>query len=517
MDFVKDPERQVPVYKKVDVVVCGSGSAGLAAAVCAARNGAEVLLVERYPFLGGQTVMAFQNWLGGPTDILTGFAQEFAERLDDRGAAKLLKRYRGQTAETGIKPLTYHVSVEPEEWKYLAYDMAEESGVRVLTNTFACGTLMDENKVKGIIIENKSGRQAVLANVVIDATGDADIAARAGCQMDKPHETGYLMNMVPGIRVGGINFQRIVEYAREHPEEFPPGLGVPPGDFNGENMASVQGISGWFSLFKEGKEKGECPEDLQSINLQVNPLHIKRGMGYLINAHLSQSFKKGILKPWNAEDVTKAEVESIKRARKFVEFLRKRIPGFENCFLIDVSPTVGVQDTRRIVGEYVMTREDIRRGRTFDDDVCLITLTWWDVPVTEYSGWMIHQAVEEMDSEWREVFRKYPRFQVVFGIPYRCLIPKGFDGILVAGQTISMTYMGHEPGPCRGMIPCMHIGQAAGVAASIAAKQGIPLRELSPLTLRKTLESQGVNLRKEAVDLSEVRSMFEAQGIKLIT
>jgi hypothetical protein len=125
----------------------------------------------------------------------------------------------------------------------------------------------------------------------------------------------------------------------------------------------------------------------------------------------------------------------------------------------------------------------------------------------------MHPLVETMDDVWQAALRG-PRFQVIFGIPYKCLIPKGFDGILVAGQTISMTYMAHEPGPCRGMIPCMHWGQAAGTAAAIASKQRISPRQVDASTLRKTLESQGVNLRKDVIDLSDVTKRLEVGGQK---
>lgn len=216
---------------------------------------------------------------------------------------------------------------------------------------------------------------------------------------------------------------------------------MPPGEFDGENMASIQGLAGWYSLIEEGKKKGEFPEDLPSINLQINPHHIKRGMAYIVGAHPS-SFKK-------------------------------------------------------------------------DDTIALITITWPDVPVTEDSGWGMHVVAEDMNESWRKPLNG-PRFQSIFGVPYRSLIPKGFDGILVAGQTISMTYMAHEPGPCRGMVPIMHWGQAAGTAAAIASKDRISPRQVDIAGLRKTLESQGVNLQKDAVDLSDVMKRFEVPGSKVI-
>ena len=513
-EFVREPERRIPVYKRVDVLVCGSGSGGLPAAVCAARNGADVLLIERQSFLGGQSTVAYQNWFGGPTDILTGFAKEYAEKLDARGAAKLLDVYKTQSAATGIKPLTYHISIEPEEWKHLAWDLLTEAGAGILTNTSAVDAIVENRTVKGVIIENKNGRQAIMADVVIDATGDADIAARAGAPIDKLNKSGFLIAMIPAFRVGGINFAKVAEYARQHPEDFRPGGGVPPGDFDGENMASIQGLAGWFSLIEEGKKNGEFPADLTSLNLQMNPTQIKRGMAYILGSHLSSWRKDGPRFPWNAEDVTKVEVEGRRRAKQVAAFLQKRVPGFENCFLLDTSTSVGPQDSRRIIGEYVLTRQDEYEGRVFDDTIALLTITWPDVPVTEDDGWGMHLPVEDMDENWRAPLNG-PRFQTTFGVPYRCLVPKGFDGLLVAGQTISMTYMAHEPGPCRGMIPCMHWGQAAGTAAAIAVKQGISPRQVDAQLLRQTLESQGVNLRKEAIDLSEVLKRFEYPGSKI--
>ena len=514
MDFIREPERRIPVYKKVGVLVCGSGSGGLPAAVCAARTGADVLLIERQSFLGGESVVAYQNWFGGPTDILTGFAREHALRMDARGGAKLLDEFKKQTPATGIKPLNYHLGIEPEEWKHLAAEECEEAGVKVLTNTSVVEPIMDGKIVRGAIIENKSGRQAILADVVVDATGDADLAARAGTPIDKLPRGEILIAMIPGFRMGGLNYPAIAEYARQHPEDFRPGSGVPPGEFDGENMASVQGLAGWYSLIEAGKKSGEFPADLPSINLQINPRMIKRGMAYLVGAHLSSFKKDGPRYPWVAEDVYKVEVEARKRSKKLEAFLQKRVPGFENSYLIDVSTSVGPQDSRRIIGEYVLTRKDEYDGKMPEDTIALLTITWPDVPVEEDWGWGMHVPAEEMDSNWREPLNG-PRFQTVFGVPYRCLIPKGYDGILVAGQTISMTYMAHEPGPCRGMIPCMHWGQAAGTAAAIASKQGISTRQVDAAVLRKALQSQGVNLDKKAIDLSDVLKRFEVPGSKI--
>ena len=510
IEFRRESDRRIPVYQRVDVVVCGSGSSGLAAAVCAARNGANVLLVERFSFLGGQAATSYQVFYGGPTDLLVGFSKEFAEKMHNRGAAYLLERYRTQTAATGIRPLTYHISIDPEEWKYLSAELAEEAGVKVLTNTWAVDTIVEGNEVKGVIIENKTGRQAIMADIVIDATFDADMAAKAGVPMDRLPDSGIFQPMVMLPRIGGINYQKIAEYAREHPADFSVGAGVPPGEFDGSNLASRQGLGGWRSLVKEAKEKGDLPKDFGGTFtlVGVNPNSIKHGIGFIHGIFVNKRFS------WDAQDVYLAEREGRQRVRQFTQFLKK-IPGFESSFLIDIAPSIGLRDSRRIIGEYLFTRKDLYDGRTFDDDIGLITLRWPDLPVTEYGGWMYHPGDGTEGSTTHKAQMGHSYFLSTFGIPYRCLLPKGVDNLIVAGPAISMTYMAHEPGPARGMVPCMAWGQAAGVAASIAVKQRVTPKQVNIAELKKALEVQGVNLRKDAIDLSEVIQDTEAKGFKI--
>lgn len=514
--FINEPGRRIPVYKKVDVLVAGSGPGGLGAAIAAARNGANTLLIERNSYLGGQATASLQAWFGGPTDLVAGIAREVAQKLDELGVSRYIERGRYPPAATGVPPFTYHMSFDPETYKFAVADMVEEAGAAVLVDTWVVDTFVEDQVVKGVIIENKSGRQAVLAGTVIDATGDADVAARAGAPVETVPESGGLMPMVQMFRVGGIDYQKVADYARQHQDDFPvffdPVLGVPPGDFDGINSASIMGImAGWRSLIREAGQKGELPDNtMRGFTLVgVSPYTIKRGIGYI---HAIQPLKYA---PWNADDLNAAKSEGRKSVRKFVQWLKK-VPGFESSFLIDIAPGMGVQDSRRIIGEYVLTRRDIRSGRSFEDDITLVTLTWPDAPSGEDSGWMLHppegtELSESSGHNWRET----PWFQTIFGIPYRCLIPKGFDRLLVAGQTISMTYMAHEPGSCRNMPTVMTYGQAAGTAAALAARQGISPRKIDIAELRRTLESQGVVLRKEAIDQSELGNLLKLSGIKV--
>jgi hypothetical protein len=516
---VREPGRDIPVYKKVDVVVAGSGPGGFGAAVAAARNGANTLLVERNGFLGGQATASLQVWFGGQ-DLLTGIGKELAQRLDAAGAARYIERGRFKPAATGVSPMLYHLSFDPETWKYLANDMVREAGGKVLTHTMAVDTILEDNVAKGIIIESKSGRQAVLAEVVIDATGDADLAFRAGATMDKMPASGYHLGMPMLFRVGGVNYKKIAEYAREHPDDMTPHTGVPPGDFDGINYASVCGFGGWTALVRAAKEKNWLPKDWRSAwgregfsVCGVSPHAIKNGLAYFDIIHI---FKRS---PYNAEDITEAEYEAREKIREFVKFL-KTVPGFEDSFLIDTGASIGVQDSRRIIGEYVLTRKDIRAARTFEDDISLHPITWPDIPVEdENGGWVMHPADGSQGNEtWNQRLASAPQyFQCTFGMPYRSLIPKGFDGLLVAGQNISMTFMAHEPGICRGMPPCMAWGQGTGTAAALAVKQGVTTRKVDIPTLHKTLISQNVVLDKKLIDFTEVTAMLTSQrGIKII-
>jgi ribulose 1,5-bisphosphate synthetase/thiazole synthase len=502
-DFVIEPQRKIPVYKKVDVVIAGGGPAGFAATVAAARNGADTLLVERNPFLGGQASASYV-WLGGH-DFLTGICKEVAERLDDLRAGRLLERYRRQTAATGIKPVPYHMPFDIETYKFISSDMVEESGAKMLTRTMAVDAIVENRKVKGIIIENKSGRQAVLADVVIDASGDADIAARAGVPMDKEPESGPLP-MVMLFRIGGVNYKKIAAYAREHPKDFNPGTGVPPGEFEGDNTASITGMGGWRSLVAEAKEKGELPKEFRrDFTLQTSPINVEHGIAHVHAVNVLHRWS------YDAEDFHEAELEGRKAVRQLVQFIKK-LPGLEDSFLIDVANTIGRRDSRRIIGEYVLTREDIYASRTFDDDIAYITHVERaaEAQNTERSGWLVHSKDGRENSlEHQKEMKTASYHHTISGIPYRCLLPKGVEGLLVAGHTISMTYMAHgSGGPSRGMPACMAYGQAAGTAAAIAIKQGISVKKVDIPTLRKTLESQGVDIRQEVIDLSEVQREY---------
>jgi hypothetical protein len=240
-DLVTESGRDIPVYANVDVVVAGSGPGGFVPLT--ARNRKHCWSSVMAP--GWTGTASLQVWFGGQN--LYGIGKTGAKDGCCR-VARYMERGRHKPVATGVSPMLYHLSFDPETWKYMSMDMVREAGGKVLTHTLAVDAIVENNVAKGIIIESKSGRQAVLAKVVIDATGDADLAFRAGCTMDKMNNSGYHLGMPMLFRVGGVNYAKIAEYARQHPEDMNAHTGVPPGDFDGINYALVCGFRLEFEL-----------------------------------------------------------------------------------------------------------------------------------------------------------------------------------------------------------------------------------------------------------------------------
>ena len=417
VDFITEPVRQTPVAAKVDVAVVGGGVSGIVAAVASARNGAETILIERYAYLGGyfdsgpggQSVgISFQDMNGNI--VIKGIAWEIMERLIATGGAVGPK----DMEVPKDKELPLHVSygharqarhigktkphVDYEAVRTLAFEMMEEEGVKLLLHSWTVGAIVESNVMKGVIVENKSGRQAILAKVVIDCTGDADVAAYAGAPFEKsPKQEMYQISR---------NFKIAVR--------------------NDKGQTVIVGGAGGSYDYGDGTDV------------------------------------------W---DLTKAEIEIRKKAVEHVTQMRKR-PGYENCFISGDGhpPQLGVRETRRIIGEYMLTEDDMVEGRKFPD-----TITKSASPID------MHKSGGE--NENRSVKTDY------YDIPYRCLVPKKIDNLLVAGRCISATHIA-EAG-IRKIPVCMATGQAAGTAAALAAKSGVSTRALDVNLLQKTLREQG--------------------------
>lgn len=418
--FITEPVRQTPVVANVDVVVVGGGTAGVMAAVAAARTGAKTLVVERYAYLGGYFAcqpggafgQSFQDMNGDM--VITGLPWEFMERLIAAGGATRpedIEPPKGRKWHIGkSRPMVHFEAV-----KTLAFEMMEEEGIQLLLHTLTVGAIVEKDVLKGIIVENKSGRQAILAKTVVDSSGDADVAAYAGAPFDKTPKTD-MYQIQRGFKVAVVN------------ERGRPEIIGPPGE----------------------------------------PLRIR-----YLNAAYNHGDGSDV---W---DLTRAEIEIRKRALKRLEEWRKQ-PGYETAYIFETgeSPILGVRETRRVVGEYVLSEEDIQQGHKFADTIA-----------KSAQGLDMHNSASDNRGESAVCL---PCEADYYDIPYRCLVPKQIDNLLVAGRCISATHIAEAA--TRKVPNCMATGQAAGTAAALAARLDVAPRELDIAVLQSTLREQGANV-----------------------
>ena len=417
-----------------DVVVVGSGSAGSCAAIAAGRLGARTLVADRMPFLGGtstavlDTFYAFYTPGAQARRVVGGLGWEVVERLQRVGMA--FERPNTYGAGTGV---TY----DPELLKVLWEQLAEEAGVEVLLHTWATGVELRDGRVTGIRMWNKGGESRVAAGVVIDASGDADLCAMAGVPYDDARTTPNLQSLSTIFRVANVD----VEKAAAMPKT--------------ELWAMMRGAaaSGEYRL----------PRLEGSWHRTPHP--------GLVTVHMTRIPNVDATDP---EQLTHAEIEGRRQVREYHRFLRDKVPGFELSVLVATSPSIGVRESRRVVGDYRLTRDDVLNASRFDDEVALC-----GAPIEDHAA--------GPDTRWT-----YVPHSGVYGIPYRCLLPKGLEGMLVAGRCFSATHDAHAS--ARSMATCMAMGEAAGTAAALAAAGGGTPRNMSVGALRERLRETGVLL-----------------------
>jgi hypothetical protein len=425
-DFVAEQARKTPVAARAKVLVLGGGPAGVAAAVCAARGGAETLLVERTGAVGGMaTTGLMSHWTGNTRG---GIYEEILNRSSVEG--------------TGRR------TINPERLKTVLLDMIAESGAGLRLHTFACDPLMDGNAITGVITESKSGREALLGRVTVDATGDGDIAAKAGVPYRKGRESdGKMQPMTLMFKVGGVDTSRAV-----FPGGFEDTYPVPAGDLQELGLKHLPHPAGHVLLYRSTLPGVVTCNMTNSIGVDGT----------------------------SAEDLTRAEIECRKQLDPIVAFLRGYVPGFEKCHLLESADYVGVRETRHFEGEYTLTSEDVLVARVFDD--WAVTKAHFNFDIHNLSGAGLDPA---------GVQKNFPQ-ERGYTIPYRCLVPKKVENLLLAGRNISGTHAAHSN--FRVMPICANIGQAAGTAAALCVKKGIPPRKLAVADLQQELRRQGVDL-----------------------
>jgi hypothetical protein len=422
------------VTDRYDVLVVGSGSAGSSAAISAARLGARTLVVDRLGFMGGtstavlDTFYAFYTPGEAPRRVVGGIGWEVVQRLTEAGVA--FERPNTYGAGTGV---TY----DQEALKVLWEELAADAGVDLLLHTWATGVRVEDGRIGAVRLWNKGGERWVEADAIIDASGDADVSAMAGVPHDNAAQQGRVQSLSTLFKLANVDVAR---------------------------AASVRKAELWERM-REAAASGDY--DLPRIE---GSWHRTPFPGIVL-IHMTRVPNVDATDP---EQLTRAEVAGRRQVREYARFLRDCVPGFEHSVVVATSPAIGIRESRRVHGDYVLTRDDVLEGRRFEDEVTLC-----GAPIED------HHAGS--DTAWQ-----YVGEAGVYGIPYRCLLPAGIDGLLVAGRCFSSTHDAHAS--ARSMATCMALGQAAGTAAVLATRHGTVPRAVSSVSLRNRLHAEGALL-----------------------
>lgn len=440
---IREPARDTTVFTETDVVVVGGGPGGHTAAIAAARGGAKVVLLERYGHLGGMVTGGLVTLIphmsdGTSEQQIGGICQEWLDRLDAKGGAIHPRKEELGSADPAIVQYwkNFHVmcvregrvrlsaETDPEILKCVLNDMVEEAGVKLLLHAWGTQAIVEKEQVQGVIFESKSGRQAVLAKIVIDGTGDGDLLPSAGADFEtRINPKLRIAKAALVFRFGNVDLRKVDEFRASQPQKYH------------EMMQELVRLNG-FHFFQK-----TAPEGVVWFNMWLPDLDIL-----------------------NIEDLTSVEISVRKRMMITYDFFKKFVPGFENCTIVATAPQVGTRGSRRLVGEYTITEEDMKTGRVFEDTIAMC-------PDLNFNHSPEHPHVH---------------------IPYRAMVPRKVEGLLVSGRIYSAEDIVQED---FNLIPhCIAIGQAVGTAAAMAVRQGISPRKVNYDDLRESLTRQGVPL-----------------------
>lgn len=446
---LEEPSRQVPILDTCDVLVIGSGPAGLSAAIGAARAGADVILMERYGCFGGVITTVGMETLGW---------YRYEGTDDTHGIGREMERLAERMGGTTKWPFNDSECLDADHFKLVADKLVRDNNIRPLLHCWCADTVVREGKVCGVITESKSGRMAVLAKRVVDCTGDADVAFRAGCPCSMlPLEERMGCTTVFGA--SGVNRQAFLDHVERDPQTYK--------NWN-------DGVdSDWQQSIHDRDKDLRSPfiRLAPDVDADHQPL---TGSWSTINAHgeatnLNLAHMHGY-DCTNVKDLTEAEMAGRERGRVALEILKKKMPGFDTSKLRTFSTTIGVRDTRKINGVYDLTGDDVLGQARFPDSVGVFP--------------------EFVDGYKILVLPTTGRY---FQIPYGCLVPKGGpDNVLVAGRCVAGDRISHAA--MRNMMACTVTGQAAGVAAAVSAKANLSIRDVHYDLIRQELLRQNVRV-----------------------
>jgi hypothetical protein len=450
--FFNEEAKKLPA-REFDVVVAGGGTAGVICAITAARQGAKTVLVENKGYVGGVAVEGgtalhsfFNLWKAFPgvkkRQLVKGIPAEMVERLTARGGA------------TGYAEMDIHydydsvcTAIDTEMYKLNAHEMLDEAGVYVCVNTLLAGAVVEGKRVKGVILESRSGREVIFAKSFVDCTGYADLAAHAGAEYTEPNDYAVVNSM----GLGNVDIEKYYKYLADQNAVGQLAYGVRSGEPGQIIRLGSEGSNGYPEEFVKGAR--EIGMSAISTTTQDNYL-----MFIKMNMKLSKS-------PTDRDTVAKAELELRKRMQKGAELFRDHIPGFEKAFITRTTPSLVIRQGRLITCDYDISHDDVLNVVHFDDDVFV---------------YGFHDNA--------------PRFQIKdggsYGIPYRALCVKDIDNLFVSGMMITSNHNAHMS--TRNTVCCMGQGQASGTAAALCALKNYDSRTLPYRELRSSLKKGGV-------------------------
>jgi hypothetical protein len=442
---IEEPARQIPLYGEYEVAVLGGGPAGIAAAVAAARAGRRTLLIERYGFLGGMgTAAGVTNFCGLHANVhgemhrvVQGIASDLLGRIEAIGGLNAPHLILGKILAQAYDTAAYKIAAD---------DLLGSHKVDILFHALGAGVAMhDETRINALFVETKAGRQAIRAGIFIDCSGDGDLAAWAGARYEVGDNAGSMLYPSMMFRLNGIDPERAGEAWRTIPALM--------------EQAEAAGTHHF------PRKAAIVRPQRSQIEWRVNFTQLARNDGTAING----------LKP---DDLTRGEIDGRRQAMKAFEFLRT-VPGFEKSYIVDLPPQLGIRETRRILGGYRLSGEDVLGCASFEDSIGV-------------NGWPMESHVAG------DVIFKFPPIPQSRGfneLPYRMLVPAGLDNLLMAGRCASMTHDGQSAARVSGA--CFAMGEAAGTAAALALGGNTPPRDIAVDKLQLQLKRQGAFIGRD--------------------
>lgn len=452
-DYYEEKAKKLPA-RHFDVVVVGGGTAGVIAAIAAARQGAKTILVESKGYPGGIAVEG-GTALHSFYNLWKAFSGVEKRQLVKGIPAEMVDRLTAQGGATGYAEMEIHydydsvcTAIDTEMYKLNAFEMLDEAGVYICVNTLLAGAIKKGNVISGVILESRSGREMIYAKSFVDCTGYGDLSAHAGAQYTEPNDYAVVNSMA----LGNVNIERYYDFLKYQNAVGQLAYGVRSGEPGRIIRIGSEGSKGYPEAFVKGAK--EIGMSAISTTTQDNYL-----MFIKINLKLAES-------PTNRDTVAKAELEIRKRMQKGAELFKEHIPGFEKAFISRTSPSLCIRRGRLVVCDYDITHENVLNGDHFDDDVFV---------------YGFHDMA--------------PKYQVKnggsYGIPYRALVVKGINNLYVSGMMITSDHNAHMS--TRNTVSCMGQGQASGTAAALCALGNYSSRQLPYSKLREALEKGNVH------------------------